>query len=139
MTHLYVLKGQDVVPAKDVFEWATFFEDFTHRRVAYTDINADTYVSTVFLGIDHDHGSIERWGTPSYKPLVFETMVFRRLPAPKAHLFGGEYEFDGQEQWRWRTYRDAEHAHAFIVARLMENPSGNLSDYEPLPTEMSVA
>jgi hypothetical protein len=76
-------------------EWAHLFEDVSYRRVAETTIG-DVWVSTVFLGFDH-----QMFDGP---PLIFETMIF-----------GGNH--DG-EQWRYSTEAEALANHRFIVAAL---------------------
>jgi hypothetical protein len=49
----YILK--DKVPVHvDRDTWARSFETIDNRRVAFTQIDANVYVSTIFLGIDHD-------------------------------------------------------------------------------------
>lgn len=48
--------------------WQQVFDDMTYRRVAETTIADDVWVSTVWLGLNHNF-----WGGP---PLIFETMVF---------------------------------------------------------------
>lgn len=52
-----------------LLEWAEWFENFELRKIAQTDISKKVWVSTVFLGIDHNFLG----GGP---PLLFETMVF---------------------------------------------------------------
>ena len=95
--NLYILEGREVIPAKDLFEWADFFEDHKHRVIRQTTVKLFNRnycdVSTVFLGIDH---SFMKDGPP----LVFETMVF-----------GGD--FDGH-QVRAYTYTGAEECHSFM-------------------------
>ena len=55
----FILDGHTPVAARDVLEWAKWFED-NDRRVAQT-VLADGEVSTIFLGFDHT---------------LFETLVF---------------------------------------------------------------
>lgn len=102
MKNLYILEGREVIPAKDIFEWAEFFEDRGRRLIKQTQVqilNHRDYcvVSTVFLGIDHSF-------MEDGPPLVFETMVFGGL-------------FDGR-QVRAYTYTGAEECHTFMVARI---------------------
>lgn len=63
---LYILKDRVPVKAADMHEWARWYESFDRVVAQWTF--GDTFVSTVFLGIDHNHG----WGPPA----LFETMVF---------------------------------------------------------------
>jgi len=60
----YDLQGNPI----DLLEWSKLFEDVKYRRVAETTLPDGTWVSTVWIGIDHQFGD----GTP----LIFETMVF---------------------------------------------------------------
>lgn len=54
---------------EELLRWALWLEDPAHRRVAWTDIGHGAYVSTIFLGIDHN------WAAHG-PPILFETMVF---------------------------------------------------------------
>jgi len=86
----YTLNDDHSVTAHhDVLEWAASSEKH-NRRIALTDARYGSYVSTVFLGIDHsfDDGP----------PLIFETMVF-----------GGPLN---EMQWRYPTYHAALEGHA---------------------------
>lgn len=62
----YILKYRKPVPCSDTQKWAQWFMR-AHRRVRRTQVNKG-YVSTVFLGLDHNFG-----GGP---PILFETMYF---------------------------------------------------------------
>ena len=90
----YILVGR-VPVAVDMMSWATSFGSADARRVGKTDITETCYVSTVFLGLDHNHGRGE--------PILFETMIF-----------GGPL---GGEQWRYRTYDEAERGHEAAVVQ----------------------
>lgn len=58
--HQYTLNGHEPVPADDLLAWATWFEGSVgERRVAETTVG-DARVSTVFLGLDHDHLGIKQ-------------------------------------------------------------------------------
>lgn len=71
------------VPAKDVLQWAAWFE-IKDRTIDYTMIKEATrrreaiYVSTVFLGINHNFAD-------DGPPVLFETMIF-----------GGPYNEQGE-------------------------------------------
>lgn len=69
------------------------------RRVAFTVVDGDCEVSTVFLGIDH------RFTAEEGPPVLFETMVF-----------GGSLD---QEQERYCIWAEAEAGHTAMVARIM--------------------
>jgi len=63
----YKLDGHRAVPCMSIAEWSAWFA-VADRRVAETWID-DIRISTVFLGLDHNHGV-------GGDPLLFETMVF---------------------------------------------------------------
>jgi hypothetical protein len=97
----YVLKGHEAVPCADVMEWARAFEG-ANRRVAESGESGEgkTWVSTVFLGLDH------QWGDGP--PMIFETMVF-----------GGEHD---QYQDRCSTWDEAEAMHKRVCAMVGIEP-----------------
>jgi hypothetical protein len=82
MSRWYALVGHDVVgPFETLDEWYHFHAGPDWRaavgtstgvdpwKVAYTELDDDRYVSTVFLGLDH-----RLFGDGP--PLIFETMIF---------------------------------------------------------------
>lgn len=77
--------------------------DMKYMRVARTRIDADAYVSTVWLGIDHG------WGGES--PIIFETMIF-----------GGPFD---EYQRRYHTEAEAIDGHwrVVVLARLGKDPA----------------
>lgn len=87
----YILKGREAVPVKDVLTWAKYFET-ADRHVDKTYVG-EVYISTAFLGMDH------QWGEGP--PLIFETMIFN-----------GEH--DGYED-RYSTWEEAEKGHEKAV------------------------
>lgn len=100
----YVLDARNnVVEARDIYEWATFFNDIGRRRVAVTDMEHPTLgkirVSTVFLGLDHAF-------IPGGPPMIFETMNFSM------------HEDMGEDITRYATYAEASSGHAKRVAQL---------------------
>jgi hypothetical protein len=85
--------------AKD-FDDLLAHPDDAWARVAYDQWDEGAiYVSTVFLGLDHN-----LFG--SGPPLLFETMVF------------GPY--GGDEQWRYSTWAEAEAGHKEVVAEVQK-------------------
>ena len=92
---MYILRGHDVEHTTDVRAWEKMFKNTKTRQVAESKTN-DVWVSTVFLGFDHN------WGDGP--PLLFETMVF-----------GGKLD---QEQKRYSTWDEAVRGHAAIVERV---------------------
>lgn len=107
---MYVLINKEPVPITDTMKWAVSFEQ-RHEimqatgvdpwRVALTDVG-DCYVSTVFLGLDHNYFGGGR-------PVLFETMIFHRKSV-------------GEELMSWQdrcsTWDEAEAMHERGVAAL---------------------
>jgi hypothetical protein len=98
--------------AVDMMTWARWFEKTTNRQIAVESFENCT-VSTVFLGLDHSFGNGE--------PVLFETMIF-----------GGS--MDG-EQWRYRTYAEAERGHveAVTAARIAAAKIKSIKDNAARP------
>lgn len=90
----YILEGKKAVKVDGLEQWARKFGP-DDRHVAVTEVAPGVSVSTVFLGIDHQH-----FGGP---PLLFETRVFN------------DYGDDGTQE-RYSTWEEAEAGHARIVA-----------------------
>lgn len=85
----YILEGKEPKPA-DMMDWAKGFGDDESKRVDQTYLlGKSIWVSTVFLGINH------QWGDGP--PMLFETMIF-----------GGIHD---QEQWRYSTWDEAQEGH----------------------------
>lgn len=82
----------EVVPAKDVNEWAKFFENVERRRIASEKLEGGVLISTVFLGLNHGWGDEDLW---------FETMIF-------------DGPLEGY-QWRCETYEQALKQHSEAV------------------------
>lgn len=95
--HNYTLQDKVPVLEPDLLRWARWFEE-ADRSVAVTHLPGGVYVSTVFLGTDHN------W-TRRGPPLLFETMIF-----------GGPYD----QKWSLRcsTWKQAEiqHQQSIIAA-----------------------
>jgi len=69
----YILDANSKPEAcEDILMWAEWFEGANKlRRVGYTNIDKDTFVSTVFLGVDYNFDG-------KGKPILWETMIFVR-------------------------------------------------------------
>jgi len=90
----YILKDKTAVPCEDIRKWGRFLEDWKTRRVARTNLPDGGFISTVFMGIDHqldDNGP----------PLLFETIIFN----------GNEYT----DIWRYFTWDEAIEGHQRVV------------------------
>jgi hypothetical protein len=94
----YILDSNGNPVLVDLLTWVQWFADGEARRVARTDISADVYVSTVFLGIDHS-------SDPNHVPILWESMTF-----------GGP--LDGACR-RYATRKEAEEGHSAMVARVL--------------------
>jgi len=98
----FKLVNNKVVPCKDVFEWATWYETADEKRIIMrTELENDVLVSTVFLGINYNHFT-------HGLPILFETMVF-------------EGKEDGLEK-RYCTLEEAKKGHEEIVRSLEDQP-----------------
>jgi hypothetical protein len=105
---LYVLDGHNVRATDDMAEWGRCF-DSPDRVVAHT---TDEYyeVSTVFLGVRHNHF---RPGPP----ILFETMVF--TTEAYSAIVPKEESIDGV-QLRYASWDDAETGHKTTTKRLQK-------------------
>jgi hypothetical protein len=93
--HYILLPDHSVVMTNDIYAWAEMYES-PDRIVDWTG-NSDVYVSTVFLGIDHNFGI---YGPP----LLFETMVF-----------GGAHD---NYMDRYSTWNEAQEGHKRMCERV---------------------
>ena len=109
----YRLQGHIAVPCDDLLTWAAAMEEAGGSRVAWTDLGL-LYVSTVFLGLDHNFANLFSGDTAQGDPILFETMI------------GG---YSGEEEWgpyqtRCGTWAEAEEMHQaaveFARARVQE-------------------
>lgn len=99
---LYVLNETgEPVPERDLLKWATWYET-AQRHVALTEF-AWGRVSTIFLGLDHNFLLRAEDDPLHYKPILWETMVFRGT------LTG--------EQRRYRSREEALKGHRTMVER----------------------
>ena len=86
----YILDAdRNPVKCDNILEWGRWFESSDRRTVAMTDFDGG-YVSTVFLGMDHNFQS-------TGKPILWETMIF-----------GGPH--DGYQE-RYTSHEDAVRGH----------------------------
>lgn len=99
--HIYRRDGSKYPPGEEgLISWARDFEE-VNRRVNWTKLWWGGYVSTVWLGLDHNY-------TRQGPPLFFETMVFSRA--------GSE-----RDQMRYSTENEAMDGHKIAVS-LWSNP-----------------
>jgi hypothetical protein len=111
-----------------VLQWAKLHQDIAYRVVAHDDLPDGSYLSTVWLGLDHAHGL--------GPPMIFETMRFAGDVSESQWTMGErvstfEYHeslefpdiFDREggttEQLRYMTEEEALAAHHEIVRRIV--------------------
>jgi len=109
-------------------QWAKLKEDQEYSRVAWDDLPDGSYLSTVWLGLDHNHGC--------GPPLIFETMRFHGDVSESQWTMGGRvstfayhksldfpdiFDPDGEttDQLRYMTEEEALAAHHEIVRRIV--------------------
>jgi hypothetical protein len=103
VTGKYILVDRVPVACPSVRLWGAFMADHERNcRVAETYVRHQSRVSTVFLGLDHNHGRF--FGGGETRPILFETMIFG-------------WRLDGY-QTRCCTWTEAETMHAFAVERV---------------------
>ena len=111
MSDKYILDGKIPVPCDDLLTWGRWMQ-FADRHVAKNEIG-DLWVSTVFLGLDH------QWGNGS--PLLFETMIF-----------GDDKWEDYQERCSTWEQAEAQHKRGVQFAEnLLKERSGSVADPKP--------
>lgn len=76
LTGKYILIDGEPVEEPDLIKWAEWFERSGEERIVKQTILGGYLISTVFLGLDHNFS--RTFPLPEgYKPLVFETMIFK--------------------------------------------------------------
>src|SRR5271157_2085879 len=93
-------KDKDIVECT-LEEWCSTYDRDDTQRVVKQENVGKFWVSTVFLGIDHNFG----FRDPT--PILFETMIFDESPS---------------EKWcqRYPTYQTALEGHNLIVEKLKD-------------------
>lgn len=76
----YILdENGEPVPAKSLREWGRWMETSWGQSCRAGNKIGNALVSTVFLGLDHDHGfvtDVAGFDPAPYKPVLWETMIF---------------------------------------------------------------
>lgn len=108
MNDHYILAedGKTPIPV-DLMTWARAFENNDKGRVDHTELPDGTYVSTVFLGLDHSYARFT--GAP-HAPVLWETMIF-----------GGPHD-QYQDRYTSHAAAVAGHAKAVRIAKGEEQP-----------------
>lgn len=107
----------------DLLTWAMWLEHAGDKRIVGRDVLDRYYVSTVFLGLDHDYLGkkliAEYGGAPEgfYEPLVFETMVFENAETEIEFPTGKKRKIhkDISYQKRYRRWDEAVDGHNHTV------------------------
>jgi len=94
---LFILDGKQPMRVKTERQWSEWMFDRRDRHVAETTIG-EVWISTVFLGLDHNYHDIG-------EPILFETMCFVDGESADTLMFA-----------RYCTWEDAEAGHAAAVA-----------------------
>jgi len=110
----YILKSDGSIEIVSLMEWAKWFEESKDRFVKQDKVNG-FFVSTVFLGLDHNF-------TDSGAPILFETMVFDEN---RKNDYGSHPDIYSE---RFRTKEEAILNHDKLVADLKEGK--DISNYE---------
>jgi hypothetical protein len=95
MTDKYDRNGKPL----ELMEWAKLMENTEYKIVAQNQLANGKFVSTVWLGLDHDF-------TMKGPPLIFETMVFPER--------GDFHELDVR---RYSTETEAKQGHVRMVKK----------------------
>lgn len=109
LDRLYYILVNGKIKHATMFEWAEWFGDGSKRRIDYTEFEDGSYVSTVFLGLDHNF-RFDKF--LEHRPILFETM-----------MFGGKFD---QLQWRYSTLGEAKQGHYEIVSAVREDRNPNM-------------
>jgi hypothetical protein len=105
----YILRGTETIPAS-MEEWAQWYEQSHKAKDNYRTIGRTFFpledgryfwVSTVFLGLDHQYGD--------GPPILFETMVF------------GDSDMTDHYQQRYSTWHEAMDGHHALCLQIAEN------------------
>jgi hypothetical protein len=95
-------KNNRPLPCRNAVEHIRWESKNPDRKVVKQQHIGDTYISTVFLGLDHAYGG--------KKPILWETMIF-----------GGKHD---QYQVRYASYDDAVKGHEIAVKLVKQEKHG---------------
>jgi hypothetical protein len=97
----YILEGKIPIPCEDLLTWGRWLEEHFQERIVQQDTVGAYWVSTVFIGLDHNFSD-------SGPPLLFETMVFKR---------GTRHDLWQERSSTWELAREV-HLRACTLAQL---------------------
>lgn len=105
MISRYILKWGVAIPEPDLIKWAQWMGK-PDRIIEQTTVEG-LWVSTVFLGLDHNWGEGE--------PLLFETMVFS---SERGESLRDSWGWEDLEMRRYSTLEGARAGHDEMVAKV---------------------
>lgn len=103
MLDRYILVNREPKSIDDIHIWSMWMADEDNRRVALTELEDGTFISTIFLGLDHNF-----WAEGP--PILFETMIGK-----EDKLTGATKYTD--DQWRYATWDDAMNGHQRAIRK----------------------
>jgi hypothetical protein len=112
----YILGGEDghtPIPCYSLIEWGQWMEEDGHRSLWWTG-NATKYVSTVFMGLDHNYF----FNGP---PILFETMAFCHEGRTMDYFGRIQAVPETLCQERYSCWDDAEIGHKAAVRKYLVN------------------
>lgn len=95
-------------------EWASLFELPEYKRIDFTETEQYT-ISTIWLGLDHSGGLIFPRARDDKQPIIFESMVFSKMP---------DTESGSIEGVRYTTLEEAQYGHLELVAKYRKLTEG---------------
>jgi len=116
----YILDGdKNAIPVSDIMEWANWFESAKRAKlnvVGQDTLPDGTFVSTVFLGLDHNFFD-------SGIPILFETMAF--------NMNKKGLDMSGTHQWRYATWKEARQGHIKAITIILgEKATAYIEKYD---------
>jgi len=112
MRHWILDENRRAVPV-DMMTWARWMN--SAERIVKQETIGDYWISTVFLGLDHNYAE-------EGPPILWETMVFRKLDPPKTIVIQGKtftHDSESVEQERCAgNWEQAEAMHSAMVERV---------------------
>lgn len=98
----YKRNGEPYSGGEETLQWGKDFKNKKLKLVKQELLSNGFYVSTVWLGLDHSFH-------PGQKPLIFETMVFKKIKKDK---LGEDVDMD-----RYSTEAEALQGHEEMVKK----------------------
>jgi hypothetical protein len=125
----WILKDRIPMPCMDLMTWALAMQE-SERQIAFTEIDEELHVSTIFLGLDVQY-SLD----PDAPPILFESVAFGErttIEYPDGRFIEVR---ETLEQRRYSTYAEAQQGHEEMCQRMRERFALALSHILPEKTE----